>query len=230
MAKKKKIKETTIEDFYDLRVDKVDELVAALKGEDTSAYGDITMNISEIVGDGKASNKEFNPYSTDFLSRIPAFLKALFIKWWFAGVVCFFVNMGLGVYIAADDVLLLDGIVLGIIVDVLVNPLFHFMETDRREYNSFMLFPFPFRQFWTFFTNIIYYALVLFIVGYCYTGVNELVNYIRGTVQYTYLPVEPVMFGAFSLMVDMIFIGLKDLLVYLLKKRKNKRREAVADV
>ena len=55
--KKKKIKETTIEDFYDLKVDKVDELVAVLKGEDTSEYGELTMNISEIVGDGKGSNK-----------------------------------------------------------------------------------------------------------------------------------------------------------------------------
>ena len=43
MAKKKKIKETTIEDFYDLKIDKVDELVAALKGEDTSEFGDVSM-------------------------------------------------------------------------------------------------------------------------------------------------------------------------------------------
>ena len=34
MSKKKKpIKETTIENYYDLKVDKVDELVAALKDE-----------------------------------------------------------------------------------------------------------------------------------------------------------------------------------------------------
>ena len=46
MAKKKKIKETTIEDFYDLKIDKVDELVAALKGEDTSEFGDVSMKIS----------------------------------------------------------------------------------------------------------------------------------------------------------------------------------------
>ena len=35
MAKKnKKFKETTIENYYDLKIDKVDELVAALKGDD----------------------------------------------------------------------------------------------------------------------------------------------------------------------------------------------------
>ena len=128
MAKKKKIKETTIEDFYDLKVDKVDELVAALKGEDTSEYGKVSMNISEIVGDGKNSSKEFNPYRTDFLSRIPTFIKGLFIKWWFAGVVCFFVNMGLGIYVSATvDLVVLDGIFLGLVADVFVNPLFRFM-------------------------------------------------------------------------------------------------------
>ncbi len=47
MAKKKKIKETTIEDFYDLKIDKVDDLVAALKGEDTSEFGDVSMKISD---------------------------------------------------------------------------------------------------------------------------------------------------------------------------------------
>ena len=31
--KKKKIQETTIENYYDLKIDKVDELVAALKAE-----------------------------------------------------------------------------------------------------------------------------------------------------------------------------------------------------
>ena len=36
MAKKnKKVRETSIENYYDLKLDKVDELVAALKGEST---------------------------------------------------------------------------------------------------------------------------------------------------------------------------------------------------
>ena len=219
MAKKKKIKETTIEDFYDLKVDKVDELVAALKGEDTSEYGEISMNISEIVGDGKNSSKEFNPYRTDFLSRIPTFVKALFIRWWFAGVVCFFVNMGLGIYVSAtSDLVLLDGIFLGLFVDVFVNPLFRFMETDRREYNDYMMFPFPLKAYWTFFTNVLYYIGVAVIVNFVYLFINEFMFS---------LAIEPLSWALIVVAVDMIFIGIKDLVVHLVKKRK---KEEPADV
>ena len=218
MAKKKKIKETTIEDFYDLKVEKVDELVAALKGEDTSEFGEVSMNISDIVGDGKNSDKEFNPYRTDFFSRIPTFLKALFIKWWFAGVVCFFINMGLGVYVATEDLVLLDGIFLGLIADVLVNPLFRFMETDKREYNNYMLFPFPLKAYWTFFTNILYYVGVAIIVNIVYNVINEFMFS---------LSIEPLSWALIVLAVDMVFIGIKDLVVHLVKKRK---KERLADV
>ena len=214
MSKKKKIKETTIEDFYDLKVDKVDELVAALKGEDTSEYGEVSMNISEIVGDGKWSSKEFNPYRMGFLSHIPKSVKALFIKWWFAGLVCFFVNMGLGLYVAEEDWILLDGIFLGVFTDVLVNPLFRFMETDKREYNSFMMFPFPLKAFWTFFTNILYYVGIAFAVGAIITFINENM--------FTFA-IEPLSWALIVLAVDMILIGIKDLIVYLVKKRKKER-------
>ena len=219
MAKKKKIKETTIEDFYDLKVDKVDELVAALKGEDTSQYGEVSMNISEIVGDGKNSSKEFNPYRTDFLSRIPTFVKALFIKWWFWGVVCFFVNMGLGIYVTATaDLLLLDGIFLGLVADVLVNPLYRFLETDRREYNYYMMFPLPIKAYWTFFTNVLYYVGVAVIVNFVYMFINEFM--------FT-LAIEPLSWALIVTLVDMAFIGIKDLVVHLVKKRK---KERLADV
>ena len=215
MAKKKKIKETTIEDFYDLKVDKVDELVAALKGEDVSEYGEVSMNISEIVGDGKGSSREFNPYRTDFLSRIPTFIKALFIKWWFAGVVCFFVNMGLGIYISATaDLILFDGIFLGIVADVLVNPIFRFMESDAREYNNYMMFPFPLKAYWTFFTNVLYYTGVAVLVNFVYNFIN---NYMFS------FSIEPMSWALVVLAVDMVFIGIKDLIVYLVKKRKKER-------
>ena len=219
MAKKKKIKETTIEDFYDLKVDKVDELVAALKGEDTSEYGEISMNISEIVGDGKNSSKQFNPYRTDFLSRIPTAIKALFVKWWFAGVVCFFVNMGLGIYITATaDLILFDGIFLGIFVDVFVNPLFRFMETDRREYNNYTMFPFPLKAYWTFFTNVLYYIGVAILVNFVYNFINEFMFR---------LAIEPLSWALIVVAVDMAFIGIKDLIVHLVKKR---RKERLTDV
>ena len=136
------------------------------------------------------------------------------IKWWFAGVVCFFVNMGLGMVVSTEDLLLLDGIVLGLVVDVLVNPLLHFMETDRREYNNYMMFPFPFKAYWTFFTNVLYYVGIALLVNVLYNIINEFMFN---------LSIEPLSWALIVLVVDMAFIGIKDLVVYLVKKHKKER-------
>ena len=99
-------KETTIENFYDLKTKEMDELVAALKGETPEDAPVPTANIAEITGETQEGNKkksgkaEFDPYKRDKFSRIfPFWLKALFIKFWFFGLVCYFVLMGLGIYI-----------------------------------------------------------------------------------------------------------------------------------
>lgn len=221
MAKKKKIQETTIENYYDLRVDKVNELVAALKDDSYEFENDISMNISDCTGVDDPKNttrsgkqKQFDPYKTDFLSRIPVWIKAIFVKWWFAGVICYFVNMGLGVYIEDTlDLLVVTGLVMGLIVDIMVNPVFKFMETDRREYDDYTMFPFPFKALWTLFANMIYYILVAYGVSLIYFVINRYI---------TFLAMEPLLFGVFVVAVDMIFIGIKDGVVRLVKKLRKK--------
>lgn len=224
--KKKKSPETTIEDYYDLKVDKVDELVAALKDGESAGNVPITTDISEITGEEVKGRSEkarnFDPYRRDKLAAIPTWLKAIFIKWWFLGLICFLVNMGLGLYIANDlDLLVVTGVIAGIITDVFVNPIFRFFESDRHEYNAYMMFPFPFKAFWTFFTNIIYYVAVMMLVGFSYTGINYVLRLIN---ENWYLYTEPLLFGIISVAIDMAFIGVKDLIVYLVKKflRKGK--------
>ena len=215
--KKKKFQETTIENYYDLKIDKIDELVAALKDDAPAETGTISYNVAEITGEDSEKNrqKEFDPYKVDKFSRIPAWVKALFIKFWFAGCVCYFVMFGLR--INELDKLVLLGAVLGLVVDVLINPLFRYMESDKKEYNAYMMFPFPFKAFWTFFTNLIYYIFIIFCVAGCYQGISMLIGKIVG--------VEPLLFGVFAVIIDMIFIGIKDGFVILAKKRKNAKKE-----
>ena len=220
--KKKKFQETTIENYYDLKIDKIDELVAALKDEPPAETGNISYNVAEITGDDSEKNRqrEFDPYKVDKFSKIPAWLKALFIKFWFAGCVCYFIMFGLK--INDLDKLVLLGAVLGLVVDVLVNPLFRYMESDKKEYNAYMMFPFPFKAFWTFFTNVIYYIIVTALVALCYKGINLLIN--------TTFGVEPLLFGVFVVIIDMIFIGIKDGIVILVRKRKNAKKEGTLNV
>lgn len=235
MAKKKKQhKETTIEDFYDLKTEEMDELVAALKGdlkEDEAAP--ISTNIAEITGEEQnvkvgSKQAEFDPYRRDKLSALPVWLKAIFIKWWFAGLVCFLFIWGL--QLDSLDSIWISGLALGVMTDLFINPIFHFLESDKKEYDPYMMFPFPFKKYWTFFTNIIYYLVVIIGVYGCYFGINHLINYISKTEYQTYLGVEALLFGTFCVIVDMIFIGIKDLIVFLVKKIKNEKKEETADV
>lgn len=229
--KKKKFQETTIENYYDLKLDKIDELVAALKDDSPAeTNSNLSYNIAEITGEEnvKGIHKEFDPYKVDKFSKIPVWVKALFIKFWFAGCVCYFVMFGLN--LNELDKLVLLGAVLGLVVDVLVNPLFRYMESDRKEYNDYMMFPFPFKAFWTFFTNVIYYLVVIICVKFCYDGLNLLINLISGTSNEVKVGVEPLLFGVFAVIIDMIFIGIKDGIVLLIKKRKNAKKEGTLNV
>lgn len=234
MSKKKKDRrETTIENYYDLKVDKVDELVSALTDENPVFDNDLSMFISDCTGVNdadsttrKGKQKQFDPYKTDFLGNIPTWIKAIFIKFWFAGMVCYFIMWGISSLDTVDSLVLTGG-VLGLIVEILVNPLFRLLESDRKEFNDYMMFPFPFKAFWTFFTNLIYYILVIVCVNYIYFGINTAWNSLSGTVNVIKVGVEPLLFGVFTVIVDMFFIGIKDLFVHLVKRRK---KEKAADV
>lgn len=231
--KKKQQKETTIENYYDLKVEQVDDLVAILKDDAAAKNKEVTTDIEEITGEkvnsDKEKNKHFDPYRSDILRKVPTWLKALLVKWWFAGCVCYFIMWGLGEFIPNNENLMLaTGAVLGVVVDIFVNPIFFFFERDKGEYNNYMMLPFPFKKFWTFFVNVIYYILVMMLVSMTYTGINLLVQI--GDPD-NFVGVEPLLFGTICVIIDMAFIGIKDLIVYLVKKRKNKKiEEASPDV
>lgn len=240
MSKKKKHKETNIENYYDLRVDQVDELVSILKNETPTEQKEISYNIEECIGTEAAEqgvereyktrgkDKEFNPYKLDRLSRVPTFIKAFVIKFWFAGMVCYLIGMGLGSIITNDENrMLLTGVVLGIVVDLLVNPAMRYFQTADREYDNYMMFPFPFKKFWTFFANVAYYMVVVLVVNYMYTGLNLLIDVIKGTEGGANINVgvEPLLYGVFCFIADMIFIGIKDLIVYLVRRHRKIKEE-----
>ncbi len=229
--KKKQEKETTIENFYDLKVNEVDELVSILKGDETSSEKEITTDIKEITGEevkGKSERaKNFDPYKRDKLAMLPTWLKAIFIKWWFAGCVCYFIMWGLGELLTNEfDFVraIFLGLIMGMVVDLLVNPSFRYLDSDRKEYDNYMMFPFPFKQFWTFFANMIYYVIVVVIVYISYRGLNQLIMLANDD---WFVGVEPLLFGTICVIIDMAFIGIKDLIVYLVKRHKNKKREEV---
>lgn len=159
--------------------------------------------------------------SSSFIDKIPSPIKALFIKFWFNGAVCFFIYWGLGMYIWDTlDMLVILGLVMGIVTDLLVNNAFRFFAITPDSNNKWMLF--PKKKFWTFFANIAYGIIVVVIVAWIYNATNVMLNIWNGTDGQIFIGVEPILFGILYVAVDMIFIGAKNLIVNIITDAKEK--------
>lgn len=201
-------------DYYKLHTDAVDRLVNAS-----------AENAELEVGD----EPQRDPYKMGFLSRVPVWLKALFIKFWFNGAVCFFFYWGLGIYLTHIwDLILVMGVAMGIVTDIMVNNIFRFMQSDEHEYDKWMLI--PIKKFWTFFVNILYAGAILLAVVYTYDGINMLINSTQGNSPETVaLGVEPFLFGLFYLVYDLAVIWFKNLVVWLVGRARGSKASISSD-
>lgn len=207
MGTKKQPEETqkkSTENYYDLKKDAVERLVNAEKKTYPKTKAD----------PGKA-------YRSSAVDKIPNWIKALFIKFWFNGAVCFFIFWGLGLYITnMTDMLVVLAVVLGMVTDILVNNAFRFFEKYEGQNSKWMMF--PKKKYWTFFANIIYAFPVLFLVVRLYEFINITGNRINGTENEMILGVEPILFGLFYLMFDLMFLGIKNTLRKIVSDAKQK--------
>lgn len=196
--KNKSPKENSEKDvnYYKLNTEAVDRLV----------------NAEKIAAEKKTTlNDPAKQYRSGILDRIPAPVKACFVKFWFGGAVCYFIFWGFGLYVAdIFDMIFVLAIILGMVTDMLTNNALRFVETLPGENEKWMMF--PKRKFWTFFANIFYAFIVLFCVVWLYEAINGIANTIKGTENLVYIGVEPILFGMFYLLFDIIFINLKNLL------------------
>ena len=112
-----------ISDYYKLNTKAVEDLVTANK-----------ENSPEVP------EEELKKYRSKSGLHLPAWLKAVLLKAWFAGTVCFFIFWGLGTYLPNMlDMLLVFGIALGMVTDLLVNSIFRFAARVPGENDSIFL-------------------------------------------------------------------------------------------
>ena len=181
MSKKKNKKISEAErDYYKLNTDAVERLANADKGKAR-----------------KVSDEELNKYSSSKLSRIPVWVKALFIKFWFAGAVCFFFYWGLAAYIGNWlDQMFIFGLGLGVVTDLLTKNVMIFISSEDKEYYPYMMF--TSKKYWTLIANIAYAFVLLALT----MGVYRLLH----------MNVEPILFGIIYTAFDMLLIKIRDLI------------------
>ncbi len=192
--------------YYNLNKDAVERLVNATE-ENSPEISD--EEIAKVSG-----RKRF---------KIPNLIKILFIKWWFSGAICFFFFFGLGTVLSNQiDLLFVLGAALGILTDLLTNHMIIFIENSPGSNNKYLFV--SVRKFWSVFLNLIYGYICLYIVVYIYGLINIGLNYMKGTEGEQILSVGPILFGVFYLIVDLIFIGIKNTFKRIIDDAKAKSR------
>jgi hypothetical protein len=183
----------TTTEFYKLHTDAVRDLVEA----DES-------NSPEV------SEEELQKYRSGSKLKLSDWTKAVLIKIWFAGSVCFFILWGLSSYIGAHlDLMLVFAIALGVVTDVLTNNILRYYAKTPGANDCWMMF--PQKRYLTFVFNILYAAVLLICTDFFYTMLNLAIYGVTGEGGYT-LGVGPILFGVFYTAFDLLFITMKRIL------------------
>ncbi|MBR5111483.1 MAG: hypothetical protein IK099_14990 [Clostridia bacterium] len=197
MAKKQKspveTEERSAADYYKLNTKAVDDLVNASE-----------ENAPPV------SKEELRKYHALPKLKIADWVQAVVLKTWFAGVVCYFIIWGLGLYVANQmDLLLITGIALGFVTDLITNSVFRFIARPQGANDRWMMFP---KKNYVFLPlNVLYALLLTFCVVMTYNALNTLLISLSGNADNVPLGVEPVLFGLFTMGWDMLFLGCKRL-------------------
>ena len=159
----------------------------------------------------QVSEEELRSYRSGPKMKVADWVKMLFIKAWFAGAVCFFFIWGLGAVLSSElDILVVTGMALGMVTDLMTNPVLRFFEKTPGENARWMMV--TRKGTLGLLLNVLYGYVILLLVYGVYNGINLLANLLAGTEQLVLLGVEPILFGLFCLGADLLLIQGKRLL------------------
>lgn len=190
------------EDLYRIKTEAVEDLVNANK-ENTPSY----------------SEEELKKYRSKSRLNINPVLKALFIKFWFSGVVCYFFIWGLGMYIPSNlDLYFVTAIGMGFVKDILENNLYRFVANPEGSNDRWMMF--PKKSYMSLVFNVLYAILVTGCVYFTYQGINFVGT--SGNNDRVVFGVEPIFFGIFYMGFELLFLWMKHMAVRIIADAKKK--------
>ncbi len=172
------------------------------------------LNSEAVETLANADNEEIPQYSEEELSKyrkkkfqIPDWLKVIFVKFWFAGAICFFIMMGTSLVNLLDLFVALS-IVMGMVTDLLTNNVVRFIESYEGANTKFLLV--THRGMIGFGLNL----LLGFVIIAGVMGSYFLLN------MFASISVEPLLFGLLCMGVEMLLIGIKRLCSSILNDAK----------
>lgn len=185
----------------------------------TKAVNDLVTASEE--NSPEVSEEELRAYRSGPKLKVADWVKMLFIKFWFAAAVCYFFLWGLGGFVSSVlDLLFITGFALGVVTDLLANPVLRFFEKTKGENARWMMV--TRKSFSGLFLNIFYGYLVLFLIYTAYSGINRAIVGLTGAADTVPLGVEPILFGLFYLGFDLLLIKMKHVAVQIFRDAAQK--------
>ena len=188
-------------DYYRLNTDAVEKLIN-------------TKDAPEV------SDAEIRKYTSKGKFHIPTALKVIFVKFWFSGAICYFFLWGLGMYVPDKlDLMVILAVGLGVVGDLFVNHIIRSMGgIDVNAGDKWMMV--TMKKHWSIFLNVLYSGIVLFFVYKSYEVINQILA--GGETDRTVVGVEPLLFGLLYMGFDMLFVGMKNTMVKIVRDAERK--------
>lgn len=199
--------------------------------EDTEDYTKKSKKIEELVSADKTntpqySKEELDRYKTKAKINFSSTFKALFLKFWFGGVICYFFVWGLGLYIPSSlDLYFVTSLAMGFVLDILENGFFRFYSDANGSNDKWMMF--PKKGYISLIENVLYAFVLVFCVNITYLLINKLLLVITMRRDVVLFAMEPISFGLFFLLYDLAFIRLKKFFKKIIDDAKKKVKGGV---
>ena len=136
-------------------------------------------------------------------------LKAFLIKWWFAGMVCYFFVTGLSGYIGSTlDQLVIVSVALALVTDLLTNGIFRAYARQKGANDRWMMF--PRNTIGSLLLYVVYSFVLMLFIYTTYLAVNMAWAALVEDENALLLGVGPIGFGIIAAGWDLLFVGLKN--------------------
>ncbi len=171
-----------------------------------------------------SKEKELRPYKTDKLSKVPSWVKILFLKFWAAAAAFYFVGIG-GTFIPAGDnfkFTIFFGLVIGLVMEYVVKQIVRLMKNSADNTFKYNLINMPGTK--SFVLNLLYGILIvepiIYLGGFMVKN-NLWFNFFGDEA----VGAEPFLIGFLYIVIDSIVVTIKNLFVMRSNKKKMKKIE-----
>lgn len=193
---------------------------------DVSSYYQLKTQAIEDLVSANAENSppvdaaELRKYHAGPKVRMSDWVKAILIKIWMNGMICYFFIWGIStIAINPWDHLLVIGVAMGLATNLITNNIYRFIAKTPGAYDRWMMF--PRKKLYFLPLDAVYAVLLAWCTIMTYNAINLLAA--GGTEGAgPWLGVEPILFGIFTTLWDLLFLGCKRLFLRIFRDAERK--------